>query len=575
MKILGINGAFQDSAACLVVDGVPVAAAEEERFTRVKHHKRVRPFNSYALPYHAIDYCLEAGGLRLPDLDRVAYSFDPFPSIRDNGEQSFRLPATEEESYGRPTFDAWKTVFLAGATESRRGLLEDAPWHLQARIGRVEPQRWSFHHVPHHRAHAASCFLASPFERAAVMTIDGSGGDVTTAYFLGEGTKLTPLGELQPPHSLGLLYELTTNYLGFLGSSDEDQVMAMAALGRPVHADIFRQLVSVGSRGDYRIRGPLVLGLRLGPERKRGEPIEQRHCDIACSLQTVLEETVLEIAAWLRRETGAENLCFAGGVAQNCVLSGKLRRSGIFRDVWVSPVAGDAGTALGAAMLLESEADPSIGRRYTMEHTYLGPGFADAEIEAFLRKARLPFRRMDDIAEEVADLLVAQQVVGWFQGRMEFGPSALGARSLLASATDPRTRERLDDIKGREQLRPVAPAVPIEHAAEWFDLAGPSPFMTFVERVRPERLSSCPAAAHVDGTARLQTVRREHAPPLHALLLAYGKKTGVPMLINTSFNVREEPIVCTPKDAVATFYTSSLEALVLGPYLLRKPAAAG
>jgi carbamoyltransferase len=572
VKVLGINAAFHDSAACLVVDGVPVAAAEEERFTRVKHHKRARPWSSYALPYNAIDYCLKAGGVRLPEIDRIAYSADPFSMIRDlGGEPSFELPQSADEARLPRKFDPWKTVFLAGITEAARALLEDAPWHLQERIGRPEQHRWSFHFVPHHRAHAASAFLPSPFEQAAVMTIDGYGGDATTAYYRGEGDALAEIGHVNLPHSLGLLYELTTNYLGFLGSSDEYKVMAMAAYGQPIYLDVFRQLISLGERGDYRINGPLVLGVRLGPERKRGEPVEQRHYDIACSLQAALEETVLEIAAWLRAETGSENLCFAGGVALNGVLNSRLRRSGLFRRMWVPPAAGDAGTALGAALLMAAEAEPEAGgRRYTMEHAYLGPSFADEEIEAFLRQARVPFRRLGDVAGEMAPRLADQRVAGWFQGRMELGARALGARSLLASAADPAMRERLNDIKGREQFRPVAPIVPAESAGEWFDLAGPSPFMTYVEAVRPERLHQIPAAAHVDGTARPQTVEREHNPLLYDLLTAFGAKTGAPVLINTSFNVREEPIVCTLKDAVSTFYTSSLDDLVLGPFLLSK-----
>jgi carbamoyltransferase len=570
MKVLGINSIFHDSAACLVVDGIPIAAAEEERFTRVKHHKRAKPFNSYALPYHAIDYCLNAAGLRLPDLDRIAYSFDPFPLIRQYGESSFALPTSAEQARGPRTFDPWKTVFLAGATEAVRGLLEDAPWHLQERIGRQEQHGWSFHYVPHHQAHAASAFLTSPFDRAAVLTIDGYGGDATTAYFLGEGTELKQIGQVELPHSLGLLYELATNYLGFLGSSDEYKVMAMAASGQPVFLDTFRQIVDVRERGDYRILGPLLLGGRCGPERRRGEPLEQRHFDVACSLQMVLEETVLKIADWLRRETGAENLCFAGGVALNCVLNSKLRRSGLFRNVWVPPAPGDAGTALGAALLLEAIENPATRRDYQMENVYLGPQFEADEVEAFLRQARVPYRRLGDVAGEVAGLLAAQHVVGWFQGRMEFGPRALGARSLLASPVDSQMRDRLNDIKGREQFRPVAPVVPMEEAPAWFDTMGPSPFMSFVEQVRPERMAQIPAAAHADGTARLQIVERQQNPLLHDLLMAHKNMTGIPVLINTSFNVREEPIVCTIKDAISTFYTSSLDDLIIGPYRILK-----
>jgi carbamoyltransferase len=569
MNVLGINSIFHDSAACLVVDGKLVAAAEEERFTRVKHHKRARPFNSYALPYYAIDYCLKEGGLRLPDLDRVAYSFDPFPLIRAAGPQNFTLPSDETEARGRRTFDPWNTVFLAGATEALRGLMEDAPWPVQERIGRQEHQKWTFHYVPHHLAHAASAFLVSPFATAAVLSIDGYGGDACTAYYRGEGNQLQPLGQVQLPHSLGLLYELTTNYLGFLGSSDEFKVMAMAAYGKPVYADVFRSLVTVEKGGSYRINGPLVLGARLGPERRRGEPLEQRHYDIACSLQTVLEETVLKIASWLREETGAQNLCFAGGVALNCVLNSTLRRSGLFADVWVPPVAGDAGTALGAALLMEPEMP-----RHQLQHAFWGPGLSDAEVKQFLSENRVPHRVLTDVAGETAALLARQRVVAWMQGRMEFGPRALGARSLLAAASDPGMRERLNEVKGREQFRPVAPLVPVELAESWFDLAGPSPFMTFVERVLPECRPRIPAAAHVDGTARLQTVDKSHNPLLHELLTRFGQLTGAPVLINTSFNVREEPIVCSLKDAIAAFYTSPIDDLVIGSCHLGKPGLA-
>jgi carbamoyltransferase len=570
LKILGINAVFHDSAACLVVDGVVVAAAEEERFTRVKHHKRARPFNSYALPYYSIDYVLKAGGLRLCDLDRVAYSFDPFPLTQKTGDQSFALPIDGTQAMGRRMFDPWQTVFLAGITEAPRGLLEDAPWLIQDTIGRQESHRWTFHFLSHHLAHAASAFFPSPFKDAAVMTIDGYGGDACTAYYLGTGSSLKLLGQVDLPHSLGLLYELTTNYLGFLGSSDEYKVMAMAAYGQPLYSDVFRSLINLGERGQYQIRGPLVLGARLGPERKRNEPVEQRHYDIACSLQAVLEETVLEIAAWLRRETGVESLCFAGGVALNCVLNSKLRRSGLFRDVWVPPAAGDAGTAMGAALLLEANESSLTARRYVMQDAYLGSSFGDAEVEVLLREWGVSYRRLDDIAHEVAAMLASQRIVAWMQGRMEFGPRALGARSLLAAADDPAMRQRLNDVKGREQFRPVAPLVPEEEAHVWFDVAGPSPFMTFVEKVRPECLHLIPSAAHIDGTARLQTVSKSSNSLLHDLLKAFGALTGAPVLINTSFNVRQEPIVCTPGQAISSFYTSPIDDLVIGSFHITK-----
>jgi carbamoyltransferase len=461
-------------------------------------------------------------------------------------------------------------VFLAGIIGAPRALLEDAPWHLQHRFGRQDEHRWEFHWLPHHLCHAASAFYPSPFDVAAVMTVDGYGGDATTAYYRGAGFDLEPLGQVELPHSLGLLYELATNYLGFLGSSDEYKVMAMAALGRPTFAPIFRDLVERGEGGDYRVRGPLVLGERLGPHRKPGAPLEQRHFDVAASLQAVLEERVIDIASWLRERSDANSLCLAGGVALNGVLNGHLRRSGLFRNVWVPPAAGDAGTAVGAALLVAAREDGAASRVAARHDARLGPGFSDEEIEAFLIAARLPFRRMTDVPSTIARLLADQRVVGWFQGRMEFGARALGGRSLLASPADPAMRDRLNHIKGREDFRPVAPLVPAEDAADWFETSGPSPFMTFVERARPAVRNRIAGALHSDGTARLQTVEEAQEPLLHALLRAHQKLTGLPILINTSLNVRQEPIVHSIGEAVAVFATSGIDALALGPFLLAK-----
>jgi len=326
--------------------------------------------------------------------------------------------------------------------------------------------------------------------------------------------------------------------------------------------------VQIGPQGSYEVH-PAKLAERFGPPRLPGEPIERRHLDVAHSLQCVLEESVLELASWLQRETRAENLCMAGGVALNCVLNAKLRGSGMFRRVWVQPAAGDAGTALGAALWIDWRKNG--GRReYRMDHVYLGPEFSDAEIERFLRRNKLEYRRMEDVAEETADLLARDKIVGWFQGRMEFGPRALGARSILASPINPHMQQRLNDIKDREDFRPVAPAVLEEEAANWFVNAEHSPFMLFVHDVAESAADRIPAVRHIDGTARVQTINRSQHPLYYDLLRAFRKRTGVPVLVNTSLNTRGEPIVCTPRDAVECFWTSPLDALVIGSWLLRK-----
>ncbi len=573
MYTLGINAAFHDSAACLVEDGRVVAAAEEERFTRVKHAKRPVPFSTYELPYHAIDYCLREAGIDLADVDHVAYSFDPYLLLGPHrGDATITLPL---EPSAHPTPEEWQSgwdpLFLSSIVNAPRHLAGGAPHHLRQRFRGVRhdgPYRWHF--VEHHVAHAASAFLPSPFERAAVLTLDGRGERATTAYFLGEGTHLERLGQVDFPHSLGLLYEKVTEYLGFLHSSDEYKVMALASFGAPRFADDLRRLIQLGPGGRYAVR-PCDLAEQFGPPRERGAPLEQRHYDLAASLQTVLEETVLSLAEWLWRETGVEDLCLAGGVALNCVMNARLRDRGPFRRVWVQPAAGDAGSALGAALWVDARERGDGERRWRMEHAFLGPAYSDEEIEAFLRWAKLPYRRMDDVAGEVADLLAADRIVGWFQGRMEFGPRALGARSILASPLHGEMQARLNELKDREDFRPVAPVVLEEAAADWFVGATCSPFMLFVYDVRPERADRIPAVRHVDGTARIQTIDRAQHPVYHDLLAAFAARTGVPVLVNTSFNTRGEPIVCTPRDAVECFWSSPLDALAIGPFLLEKP----
>jgi carbamoyltransferase len=587
MYTLGINAAFHDSAACLVRDGEVVAAAEEERFNRIKHGKRPVPFSAWELPFGAIDYCLQAAGIRLVDVAHVAYSFDPalMPGHRASDritlptEPSREWTSSRTEEHG-PWASPWEPLFHAYMLNAPRQLTGGAPHHLRARFRGATPDdsfRWHF--VEHHLAHEASAFLAAPFEggddRTAVMTLDGRGERATSTLAVWRDGTLTRLREIDFPHSLGLLYEDVTRHLGFLHSSDEYKVMALASYGRPAYRDFFRERVMLDGDGGYLVEpnaGEWLMK-RFGPPRERGARIEQRHFDLAASLQCVLEEVTLGLARWLRERSGEPRLCMAGGVALNCVMNARLRDSGIFDDLWVQPAAGDAGTALGAALWIDRQQRGESSWR--MHDAYLGPAFDDAEIERALLWAKLPYRRLRDVVGTTSDLLANNRIVGWFQGRMEFGPRALGSRSILASPLDAEMQFRLNDLKDREDFRPVAPVVPEEVAGEWFvrcdgQAAGAAPFMLFVFKVQPERAARIPAAVHVDGTARVQTVSARANPRYHALLHAFGARTGVPVLINTSFNVRGEPIVCTPRDAIAAFCATPLDALVIGSFLLEK-----
>ncbi len=573
MYTLGINAAFHDPAACLVQDGQVVAAAEEERFTRVKHGKRPVPFSAYELPYHAIDYCLREAGIRLVDVDHVAYSFDPYLLLGPRRDDATITLPLEPSAHPCPAEweSVWDPLFLSYIVNAPRHLASGAPHHLQERFRGARPDGpYQWHFVEHHLAHAASAFHASPFEQAAVLTLDGRGERATTSYNLGVGTCLERLGQVNFPHSLGLLYDQVTGYLGFLHSSDEYKVMALASFGQPRYLDDFREIIRLGPNGQYTVQPPR-LEERFGPPRRRGGPYEPRHFDLARSLQVALEETALALAGWLYERTRVQNLCLAGGVALNCVMNARLRDEGPFKRVWVQPAAGDAGTALGAALWVDACEREGQERRYQMDHAFLGPAFDDAEIETFLRWAKLPYRRLHDVADETAALLVQDKVVGWFQGRMEFGPRALGGRSILASPLHAEMQTRLNEIKDREDFRPVAPVVLEEEAASWFVGAAASPFMLFVYNIRPDKAALIPAVHHVDGTARVQTINRAQHPRYYNVLKAFQRRTGVPVLVNTSFNTRGEPIVCTPRDALECFWTAPLDALVIGSFLLEKP----
>ena len=574
MFTLGINAAFHDSSACIIENGKLIAAAEEERFTQIKHGKRPIPFSAYELPFHSIDYCLKMAGIHLNDVDHVAYSFDPYLLLGDHkGKAEIPIPL-EPDMLSEPSkwTSPWDPLFLSSIVNAPGQLIDGYPHHLQRRFKGVGRDRIKWHFVEHHIAHAASAFYPSPFKQAAILTIDGRGEIATTSYNVGNGDEMIRIGQVDMPHSLGLLYERVTSYLGFLHSSDEYKVMALASYGKPIFARDFRDMIQVGANGQYIITNER-LEERFGPARTKSDPFTEHHFNIAHSLQVVLEETVLKLVSWLHKRTGEENLCFAGGVALNCVLNARIRDYGPFRNVWVQPASGDAGTALGAAIWVDMAENKSPERSYGMSHAFWGPEYRDEEIETFLKWAKVPYRKMNNIAEETADILAENKIIGWFQGRMEFGPRALGSRSILASPIHPSMQARLNEVKDREDFRPVAPVVLEEDAPDWFEHATSSPFMLFVYDVKKDKAEKIPAVRHVDGTARIQTVNRNQHPRYYELLQAFKKKTGVPVLVNTSFNTLGKPIVCSPRDAVECFWSSPFDALVIGSYLIEKPHA--
>lgn len=556
MYTLGINAVFHDSSACIVKDGRLLAAAEEERFTHIKHGKRPIPFSTYELPFHAISYCLETAGITLREVDQVAYSFDPALAI-------------PQEDAIDAVYAGWDELFIKHILQAPDQLVDGYPHHLQDRFYGADKKNFKWHYVPHHLAHAASAFLPSPFDEAAILTIDGRGEKTTTSYYTGTGAEMQCMGHVDMPHSLGLLYEKITTHLGFLHSSDEYKVMALASYGDPVLVPAFRALVHVHEDGGYTIDAFDTEKL-LGPARKRNEPFTAHHFNIAFALQRVLEETVLQLVHWLYKKTRVDNLCMAGGVALNCVVNAAIRDKGPFKNIWVQPAAGDAGTALGAALYIDLKERNSSERRFYMDHVYWGPAFSDEAVEKFLKWTKVPYRRLNNIAQETAQLLAQNKVIGWCQGPMEFGPRALGSRSILASPIDPGMQAKLNEIKDREDFRPVAPVVLEEDAGEWFRNASFSPFMLFVYDVLPEKADKVPAVRHVDGTARIQTINRSQHALYYDLLREFKKLTGVPVLVNTSFNTRGEPIVCTPRDAIECFWTSPFDALVINSFLLEK-----
>ena len=543
MHVLGINAVFHDSSAALVVDGRIVAAAEEERFSRRKHAKRPVPFAAWELPDQAMRWCLHEGGLRPQDLDAVAYGFDP----------ALAKPA---EDMGLD--DPWDHLRLMYA--------ERAPGFLAAALPGLDRDKVVF--VPHHVAHAASAGLAAPFPVSAVMAIDGRGERGSALLGRYDHGRLRTFATQELPDSLGLVYESLTEHLGFVRSSDEYKVMALASYGTPRFLDDLRHLIYTTGDGGYVARVPDWT--RWAPARVDDGTWGGHHADLAASVQVRLEEVLVELARWLREHSACSDLTLAGGIALNCVANSRIWREGGFDRVWVQPASGDSGTALGAALQVAADAGDTVR---PMPSAALGRSWSDDELAARLRTARVPFTTPDDLPGEVADVLAADGVVAWFDGRSEFGPRALGQRSLLAHPGFAENLERLNDVKGREQFRPVAPMVLLDDAAAIFSGAPiPSPYMLFVHEVAPAWRARIPAAVHVDGTARIQTVDPAAQPRLGAMLTAFKQRTGLPVVVNTSLNTAGRPMVDDPRDALELFGSAPVDLLVLGPHLVRRRA---
>ena len=591
MRILGLSALYHDSAAALIEDGRIVAAAQEERFTRKKHDA--------SLPRHAINSCLSIGGTNLSEVDLVAFYEKPFVKF-ERLLETYAAMAPAGFSSFRQAVPLWIKEKLFQKDMLIRELKALAP-----------DENWADKLIfsEHHLSHAASAFFPSPFEEAAVLTMDGVGEWTTTSLALGSGAELSIQKEIHFPHSLGLLYSAFTYYTGFKVNSGEYKVMGLAPYGTPRFAQkILDHLIDLKTDGTFRLdqryfnycTGLTMTSARFhdlfgASPRKPEDPLTQVHMDLAASVQTVVEEAVLRLARSVKAETGAKALCLAGGVALNCVANGNILKENIFENLWVQPAAGDAGGALGAALAAyhiqcsKPRTVPTSGD--AMAGSFLGPSFTQGDIEERLTSAGAKFTVHEETAlvEKTAEALAGNHAVGWFQGRMEFGPRALGARSIIANPAAPEMQKTLNlKVKYRESFRPFAPAVLREDVSEWFEMEGDSPYMLLVADVhRDKRLSvadanksgieklniarsQIPAVTHVDYSARVQTVSADVNPRFHALLSNFKTLTGVPVLVNTSFNVRGEPIVCTPEDAFRCFMATELDLLVIGNCILKK-----
>jgi carbamoyltransferase len=592
MRILGISAFYHDSAAALVEDGLIVAAAQEERFTRKKHDA--------SFPKNAVGYCLEAAGTKLSDIDRIAFYDKPFLKFERLLETYIAMAPRGFSSF-KMAIPLWLKEKLFQKSLLRKQLKE-----FDEQVG---SDKLLF--TEHHLSHAASAFFPSPFEKAVVLTMDGVGEWATTSAAIGEGNRLEIFQEIHFPHSLGLLYSALTYYTGFKVNSGEYKVMGLAPYGEPKYAKlILDHLVDLKPDGSFRFDMSYFdycTGLTMTNERFAklfGAPVRTPdklltpfHMDVAASIQAVLDEVVLRLTRSLAQKTGARNLCLAGGVALNCVANGKVLRDGKFDNVWIQPAAGDAGGAVGAALAAyhQFKGNPrKVATTDGMSGAFLGPQFSQSEIERRLSEAGARFEVLseDAMVETAAKALADQLAIGWFQGRMEFGPRSLGARSILGDPRSPTMQKNLNlKVKYRESFRPFAPAVLREDVADWFELNSDSPYMLIVADVLKDKRramsaeeqalfgidklnvsrSEIPAVTHIDYSARIQTVSRDTNPKFHRLLAEFKRLTGCPVLVNTSFNVRGEPIVCTPEDAFRCFMGNKLDLLVVGNCVLRKP----
>ncbi len=583
MNILGISCFYHDSAASLVRDGEIIAAVQEERFTRKKHDA--------SFPINAINCCLKEAGISIGDLDFVAFYDKPFIK-----------------------FERILETALSYAPSGITQFIEAIPVWLKQKLWITEMIRKDLGFkgkaifTEHHESHAASAFFPSPFKEAAFLTIDGVGEWETASFGIGKDNNLDIQKYLRFPHSLGLLYSAFTYYTGFRVNSGEYKLMGLAPYGRPLYKDIIlKELIDLKDDGSFKMNmryfgfcnslhmtNPRFNRLFDGLPRKPETKITQKHMDIAASIQDVTEEIMLKMALHIHKVTGQDKLCLAGGVALNCVGNGRILREGPFKEIWVQPASGDAGGALGAALLVWYK---YLGNKRSVDGvndsqkaSLLGPSYSDDYIESFLKKQNIPYRRLNygDIVKEISDLIIDGKVIGWFQGRIEFGPRALGARSIIGDARNPDMQSKMNlKIKSRESFRPFAPTVLREKVSEWFELDRESPYMLLVAPVRDDKRakvigdfngfdklktvrSLIPAVTHVDYSARIQTIRRADNPLYYDMIQAFSKKTGCPVIINTSFNVRGEPLVLSPEDAYKCFMRTEIDYLMLGSFLLDK-----
>ena len=594
MYILGISAFYHDSAACLLKDDKILAAAQEERFTRKKHDAE--------FPHHAINYCLKEAKITASKIDNIVFHEKPFLKFERLLETYFAYAPKGFNSFAKAM-----PLWLKDKLFQKYLIIKELKSHLSKDVNWAEKLLFSEHHY----SHAASAFYPSPFESAAILTLDGVGEWATTSLTVGNGSNLEVIKEIHFPHSIGLLYSAFTYYTGFKVNSGEYKLMGLAPYGKPLYADLIKEkLINIAEDGSFQLNMSYfnyATGLTMtnkkfdalfgGPPRTSETNLTKREMDLAASVQKVIEDIILKITKSISKETGQENLCLAGGVALNCVANGILLREKVFKKIWIQPAAGDAGGALGAALatwyIHHNKARVVSSPRDAMKGSYLGPRFCDVEIEAELRACGAVYRKISEqeVIEQVVDALINGNAVGWMQGRMEFGPRALGNRSIIADPRSPVMQKQLNlKVKYRESFRPFAPSVLREDVGEWFEHDTDSPYMLIVADIQKDKRrimtaneeelfgidrlnlirSSVPAVTHVDYSARIQTVHEDTNPRYHALISKFKEKTGCPILVNTSFNVRGEPIVCTPTDAFKCFMGTELDVLVIENYLLIK-----